>query len=177
MNRDEILKAALECKQQDGSIDIIQLALKAGIDVYGTDDSNSSAEIVHIPAQDKFEILVNTNLSLHQQRFSIAHEIAHFVLHPQKIREYGSLKRSSDQSDPKHFSELEKEADEFGGELLMPEKLLCEFFPEIFENKHKLSFHKVHAIAETFKVSALVAAVRLRKLDLDTPYISYAFSA
>jgi hypothetical protein len=73
MGKTETLKLALECKQDDGSVDIIQLVSKVGVDVYGHEESDDfNAEIIHIPAQDKFEILVNTNLSLHQQRFSIA---------------------------------------------------------------------------------------------------------
>jgi Zn-dependent peptidase ImmA (M78 family) len=176
MNKIDILKLALECRQDDGSIDIIQLVSKVGIDVYGNEESDDfNAEIIHIPAQDKFEILVNTNLSLHQQRFSIAHELAHFVLHPEKIREYGSLKKAADRSDPKYFPEIEKEADEFGEELLMPETLLREIFPDVFETQQKLSFQRIQEVALKFKVSVLVSASRLRKFRSDVPYISISY--
>jgi hypothetical protein len=70
MDKTEILKMALDCRQDDGSVDIVLLASKAGIDVYGNEGSDDfNAEITHIPAHDKFEIVVNTNHSLHQQRF------------------------------------------------------------------------------------------------------------
>ncbi len=178
MNKTEILKLALECRQDDGSVDIILLASKAGIDVYGNEASDDfNAEIIHISAQDKFEILVNTNHPLHQQRFSIAHELAHFVLHPEKIREYGSLKKAADRYDPKYFPEIEKEADEFGEELLIPEKLLRDHFPDVFEMQQKLSFQKIQEIALKFKVSVLVAANRLKKFRPDVPYISLSYSS
>ena len=178
MNKTDILKLALKCRQDDGSVDIIRLVSAVGINVYGHEESDDyNAEIVHIPAQDKFEILINTNLSLHQQRFSIAHELAHFVLHPEKIREYGSLKKAADRSDPRYFPEIEKEADEFGEELLMPETLLREGFPEIFEAHKKLSFQRIQEIALKFKVSVLVSASRLRKFRSDIPYISISYSS
>jgi Zn-dependent peptidase ImmA (M78 family) len=178
MNKNEILKLSLECMQNDGSVDIIQLVSKVGIDVYGKEESDDfNAEIIHLPAQDKFEILVNTNLSLHQQRFSIAHELAHFVLHPEKIREYGSLRKAADRSDPKYFPEIEREADEFGEELLMPETLLRDSFPDIFETQQKLSFQRIQEIALKFKVSVLVSANRLKRFRSDIPYISISYSS
>jgi len=178
MDKIEILKLAIECKQDDGSVDIIQLVSKVGIDVYGHEESDDfNAEIIHISARDKFEILVNTNLSLHQQRFSIAHELAHFILHPEKIRKYGRLKKVADPSDQKYFPEIEKEADEFGEELLMPETLLRDDFPDIFEAQQELSFQRIQEIALKFKVSVLVSASRLRKFRSDIPYISISFSS
>ena len=115
MNKDEILKLALECRQPEGSIDIVQLASRAGIDVYGSDAPDDfNAEITHIPS-NKFEILVNTNHSLNRQRFSIAHELAHFVLHVDEIKKYGSLKRATDRSHSSYFPDIEKEADELEG--------------------------------------------------------------
>jgi Zn-dependent peptidase ImmA (M78 family) len=92
-------------------------------------------------------------------------------LHPEKIKEYGSLKKTGSNFDPKYFPEIEKEADEFGEELLIPEKLLRDHFPDIFETARPLSFPKIQEIAIRFKVSILVAANRLRKFRSDVPYI------
>jgi Zn-dependent peptidase ImmA (M78 family) len=179
MKKDQILKLALECGQDTGSVDIVQLASRAGIDVYGTDAPDDfNAEITHIPSQNKFEILVNTNHSLNRQRFSVAHELAHFVLHSKEIIKYGSLKRSADQSDSTYFPEMEKEADEFGGELLIPEKLLKDHFPDIFnKRKNPLPFPKIQEISQKFKVSVLVAAIRLRQLGLNVSYISFSYTS
>lgn len=177
MNRDEILKLALECKQDEGAIDIIQLASKAGIDVYGSNASDDfNAEITHISSQNRFEILVNTNHSLNRQRFSIAHELAHFVLHSEEIKKYGSLKREINRSNASYFPDIEKEADEFGGELLVPEKLLRENFASIFDQREaSVNFLRVQEISLRFKVSILVVAIRLRQLGLNVPYISYSY--
>jgi Zn-dependent peptidase ImmA (M78 family) len=177
MDKKQILKLALECRLDDGSIDIVQLASKTGIAVYGCEKPESySAEIIHIPHGDKFEILVNTNLSLHQQRFSIAHELAHFILHKEEIKTYGSLKKAADHSDPKYFPNIEKEADEFGEELLMPEGLIRDDFPDVFDTQKVISFQTIHEIAARFKVSALISASRLGKFRTDIPYISNSYS-
>jgi Zn-dependent peptidase ImmA (M78 family) len=71
---------------------------------------------------------------------------------------------------------MEEEADEFGGELLMPEQLLRDAFPKIFEAK-TLAFQTIQEIAMKFKVSVLVAASRMRKFGLDIPYISFSYSS
>ena len=107
----------------------------------------------------------------------LPHELAHFVLHPEKIREYGSLKKAADRSDRNYFPEIEKAADEFGEELLMPETLLRDNFPDIFETQQKLSFQRIQEIALKFKVSILVSASRLRKFRSDIPYISISYSS
>lgn len=179
MNKSKILDLALRCKQDDGSVDIVQLASIAGVDVYGSEEpDNFGAEITHIPSEDKFEIVVNTTHSLNQQRFSIAHELAHFVLHPEKIKQYGSLRKEADGANYKYSPEIEEEADEFGGELLIPDKLLREQFSHIFQNPHQhLTFQMVQEIALRFKASVFVTADRLKKLNLEVPYISYSCSS
>jgi len=177
MEKEIILRQAYEHKQSDGSVDIIQLASIIGIGVYGSEASDDfNAEITHIQSEDKFEILVNTKHSLNRQRFSIAHELSHFVLHADRIRECGSLKRSFDSNDPTYSPDMEKAADELAGELLMPEELLREEFPLIFEKNPVLSFERIKEISIKFKVSILVAAIRLRNLQFNVPYISFSYS-
>jgi Zn-dependent peptidase ImmA (M78 family) len=179
MNKEQILDLALRCTQDDGSVDIVQLASMAGVDVYGNEEPDSfSAEITHIPSENKFEIVVNTTHSLNQQRFSIAHELAHFILHLDKIKQYGSLKKETDSPTYKYSPKIEEEADEFGGELLIPSRLLQEYFPNIFTDPHQqLTFQIIQEIAIRFKTSIFVTADRLKRLSLNVPYISYSYSS
>lgn len=179
MEKNQILDLALRCKQDDGSVDIVQLASMAGVDVYGIDEpDNFGAEITHISHEDKFEIVVNTTHTLNQQRFSIAHELAHFILHPEKIRQYGRLRKEADSSTYSYSPEIEQEADEFGIDLLIPEKLLRDQFPNIFtEPQQQLSFQTIQEIATKFKASIFVTADRLKRLNLNVPYISYSHSS
>jgi len=79
--------------------------------------------------RDKSLIAVSARLSLEIRRFTAAHEIGHFVLHP----EITSLRE-----DPRTDAALRaplrsvrgKEADLFAAELLMPER----FFNQVFAN-------------------------------------------
>ena len=178
MDKTQILELALRCRQDDGSIDIVQLASMAGVDVYGNDEPASfGAEITYISLGDKFEIVVNTTHSLNQQRFSIAHELAHFILHPEKIKEYGRLRKETNSPTYSYSPEIEKEADEFGVDLLIPEKLLQEQFLNIFASpQQQLTFQTIQEIAIKFKASVFVTADRLKRLNLNVPYISYSYS-
>jgi len=177
MNRTEVIQHAMECRLVGGSIDTIKLAYRLGIEVYGDEEAEDfNAEITHLPGPNRFEIVVNTKHSLTRQRFSIAHEIAHFVLHRDRIEKYGSLRRGRDATDPGFDAEIEKEADELAEELLMPEILLKEKFPEAFSQVW-LTLELIQRIAHQLKVSVVVAAVRLRNLGRKVPYISFSYGS
>lgn len=87
-----------------------------------------------------------------RQRFTIAHELAHFILHSQDGREFEdkALFRN-DESNPMEWS-----ANRFAGELLMPE--------DEFRNFSKTTSNRVEDLADHFKVSALAVRVRAKEL-------------
>ncbi|MGB7978112.1 MAG: hypothetical protein WCF19_03000 [Chlamydiales bacterium] len=59
-----------------------------------------------------------------------------------------ALKRAADRSGPTYFPDIEKEADEFRGELLIPEKILRDNFSEIFNQRgDSLPFQKIQCKA------------------------------
>ncbi|WP_400164839.1 ImmA/IrrE family metallo-endopeptidase [Brevibacillus sp. TJ4] len=66
-------------------------------------------------------IHVNRNLDEHLQRFVIAHELGHRILHP-KIN-VPFLRANTFQS----IDRIEREANEFAVELLMPDSILYEY--------------------------------------------------
>jgi Zn-dependent peptidase ImmA (M78 family) len=177
MDKKEAVNLAIKSKVDDGSIDIIRVALGLGIDVYGSEeDEDFNAEITYIPQKNKFEILVNSTHSLNRQRFSIAHELAHFVLHRDRIEKYGSLRRAFNESSPNFDPEIEKQADDFAEELLIPEELLKASFPAIFQQSGDVLLPQIQQIAQMFKVSLVVVAMRLRKLGRNVPYISFSYA-
>lgn len=102
-----------------------------------------------------------------RQRFTIAHEIGHYLLH----RTDSSLfidqryfmafrdQRSSDGSDPR-----EREANAFAACLLMPSQLVRR---ELEHQSFDLADEEgLQALAETFQVSAQAMAIRLSNLGL-----------
>lgn len=94
--------------------------------------------------------------SLHagvRQRFTIAHEIAHYVLHRNRqgtFRDVIFMRRSS------NANAMEREADAFAAQLLMPEGQLVTDIRSGVVN--------VMTLAATYNVSALAMKYRLQNL-------------
>jgi Zn-dependent peptidase ImmA (M78 family) len=85
-----------------------------------------SAEVVGILNRPQKSIFVAQKYGFEQSRFTLAHEIAHYILHPGLV-----LHREMPLNHGRHPSQLsleEREANLFGAELLMPSKLVQEQF-------------------------------------------------
>lgn len=100
---------------------------------------------------DSVEISVNINDSYHRQRFTLAHELAHCMLHADILRNGRIELRSSLTSEEPH----EKEANILAGEILIPEKIL-KLEPILF----------LPLLAEKFDVSENVMEARLKYLKM-----------
>jgi Zn-dependent peptidase ImmA (M78 family) len=104
------------------------------------------------PVGDGHTIVLRGESSEQRRRFSIAHEVGHFVLHPQRrAPERGGGVNAAWQSQ-------EREADQFAAELLMPELMVREAVLQ-----HGLD---VGRLADRFDVSRQAMQVRLRSLGL-----------
>jgi Zn-dependent peptidase ImmA (M78 family) len=102
---------------------------------------------------DVWYVGVNSLHSGVRQRFTIAHEIAHFVLHRGRQENFRDLiftRRSMERN------EMEREADSFAAELLMPRDGLIEDIRGGVTN--------VNELAERFQVSGLAMKYRLMNL-------------
>lgn len=99
-----------------------------------------------------WEIGVNIFHHPRRQKFTIAHELAHFIMHARDQVEFEdrALFKRQD-SNP-----MEWEANRFAGELLMPESEFRKFA--------KSQSNKVEDIALHFGVSALAVRVRAKEL-------------
>jgi Zn-dependent peptidase ImmA (M78 family) len=97
-------------------------------------------------------IVLNGSGDSGRRRFTIAHEIGHFVLHPERCRpERGGGVNEAGRRE-------EREADTFAAELLMPEHLVREAVREQGLDATRL--------ADRFEVSRKAMQTRLRSLDL-----------
>lgn len=106
--------------------------------------------------KDKSEwgIFVNEDVSLERQRFTIAHELGHFVLHRAKRLTFNCDKAAV------HLSlddagAIEREADEFASNLLMPGDVLR----DSITNK-KIDLHLLSDLAKAFGVSFEALCIR-----------------
>ena len=91
-----------------------------------------------------------------RKRFTLAHEIGHFVQH--RTKESNFQCSYSDISDY-HNSKLEIEANEFASFLLMPPDVF-----RSFEESNTFTHHSIISLADRFGVSREAAAYRVLKL-------------
>lgn len=111
-----------------------------------------------VDAPNKFRIIVPAHTSPERDRFTIAHEFGHFILHY-------VWKREKDPDYPKKVFALRKgskriewEANWFAAAFLMPEAA--------FREAHERHEDDYWAIAEKFRVSPKAAEVRAEDLGL-----------
>ena len=97
-------------------------------------------------------IVINSAYPKTKMRFALAHEIAHVVM-PHRL-EYFVCNRKN--------SPMEKDADKFAGELLMPKLLIEKLWEEFRENKE----NRIEILANKLQVSNAAMSVRIRILGL-----------
>jgi len=95
----------------------------------------------------------NINKPIERQRFSIAHEIGHFIM--PDSRQYYVCNIDSNSPD-------EKDASSFAEELLMPKPIVVKLWKEYEKNKE----YRLDHIAKTLLVSKTALRVRVRRLGL-----------
>jgi Zn-dependent peptidase ImmA (M78 family) len=100
----------------------------------------------------RWQITTNSLHHPNRQRFTVAHELAHFLLHTGDAEEFVDKKLFRDEA----RNPQESEANRFAGELLMPE--------EEFRSFVKETSSSVADIADHFAVSPLAVRTRARQL-------------
>lgn len=138
---------------ENSYIDIEKIANDLGFQVFGTtfDDSTISGKVIH---NDTTKEIYVADESYERQRFTIAHEIGHIILH-HKVGE--TINEVDYRTCDKEFSRKEFQANAFASALLMPK-----------ENAVKIwnSLGDIDDFAEYFEVSKKAASIRLLNLGL-----------
>lgn len=135
-------------------VDVHALARDLGLVVVqdsGLDDGISGK--IECPLKGPCRITINANHHPVRQRFTLAHEIAHYVLHRGRIGDGvtdNALYRSS-LSEP-----IERQANRYAAIVLMPRELVRE--------RWKTGSRTAEALARDFGVSVPVAEIRMREL-------------
>ncbi|MET3645951.1 ImmA/IrrE family metallo-endopeptidase [Phyllobacterium ifriqiyense] len=132
------------------------LAEELGLSVtVGTLMSGISGEIRPDRETDgKYIIRVNRHETKERQRFTLAHEIGHFLLHKDKIGDGISddvLYRSE------LSNSLEAEANRIAADILMPRQVI----EKILSLNNKLDDDQIKDLARKFKVSPAAMEIRL----------------
>lgn len=153
---DLVPEFALCIKRHQGAIpiDIISIAHDLKINVYkATGGANLAGKIVKDPKRggaSGYAIFVNAADSYRRQRFTIAHEIAHFLLHREAIGD-GIVEDALYRSGLSNKQEMQ--ANKLAAEILMPLHLI---------NRAMDSYVKtIGELARLFQVSDSAMSVRL----------------
>ncbi len=139
----------------DTVINVINIAQQLGFNVFASDFTENNIDGMVINSHTEKSIYVNKNDMPERQRFTIAHELGHIILHhSNQGEEYQVVdyRGNNTQYDPK-----EHEANNFAASLLMPKE------KSIYEWNR---LNDVDDFAQTFKVSRSAAAIRLNNLGL-----------
>ena len=92
-----------------------------------------------------------------RQRFTIAHELGHFILHRSQKQSFNCDSQSV-HTGIDGLRQIEREADEFASNLLMPGDLLREWI-----SNQRIDLHVLSAIAKRFQVSFEALCIRFIK--------------
>ncbi len=170
--RNSIIEKAIESASTEGYVDVVELTNSCNIGVFTEELPNDrSAFIRYNPEKNTFAIFTNSNQTKQRQRFSIAHELAHFVLHKPAIMRLQEIDRENALSLP---VEEEKEADQLAAEILMPAPLVHIFMKEKnLDGEKPLGKPSLEQIANHFNVSMPMAIIRMRELGHYVPFINF----
>ena len=112
-----------------------------------------------LPTEESFRILINKNESWKRQRFSCAHEIAHFIFDPKRAPSM----RQGTRHEP---NALERHCDELAAQLLMPDPTFSRY-----ANADVFSIQSIINLANAFQTS--IKATTIRALEvIDEPCIA-----
>lgn len=146
LDRMEIIRA----NQSELPVSVTRIAREFGIRVFKSSGWPDKLSGLIRKNQGKYEIFVNGQHPLVRRRFTIAHELAHFILHRDEIGNGITddvLYRSG------LSNKMEKEANQLAADILMPWKLLDPILDSGESDIRKL--------ADMFKVSPSTMSIRL----------------
>ncbi len=137
-------------------VDLIKIADNYNIDVYYKELPNGISGAIKYDIKDeKFKILLAKNEPKKRTRFTLAHELAHYFLAQEELK--NTYEIHFDTLYRKATDNSEGEVDYLAGALLMNKELL--------ERAYK-AIPSISALAEMFDVSDSAMTVRLMKLGL-----------
>ena len=112
---------------------------------------------------------VNSAHHIHRQRFTIAHEIGHFLLHEGKMYVDTPTVRFRDSVSGLAIDDEEIEANGFAAELLLPRKFLERSLDGLFKKKVRDRKGIVEKLSSEYKVSSQTVEFRLKNLGVLLP--------
>ena len=146
------------------NVDVVELANKYGFKVYQLKESAPVKGLILGDDSDNFGVIAfKQDLSNKDNRFIIAHELGHFLLHhdDEKFKKNGVFYYAY-HSDENH-SEQEREADLFAANLLMPKEAFINKWKEIGGQNDNLS---KEILSEYFGVTTKSIEKRIKEINV-----------
>lgn len=141
-------------------IDVLKIAMAYGIQVFSdTDFSESDNGFIGVSDEGVYEIVINDCHPVVRKRFTLAHEIAHFLFDKDYLDIHKSIDRDGNPKDVS-YRYREIRANKFASALLMPE----DKFIDIFVKKDTC----LDKVADYFLVSKDATKFRAMNLGLMT---------
>lgn len=154
--REKVEELLKEFNIDDYPIPIVKIAENLGFEVYEAEFGNDESGLLYYSKDKEKIILLNKNDIPTRKKFTIAHELGHYLNEFESGQIYAH--RNSNSSDPNYESEINR----FASELLMPTKILKNFLENIDYKSKDFDF-VASLIASAFLVSFSAAKVRLDK--------------
>jgi Zn-dependent peptidase ImmA (M78 family) len=146
--------------QVEPPVDVKAIAENLGIGVWeGSLPNNISGKLIPDAINGgsaRFSIIVNGSEGFTRKRFTIAHEIAHFILHRRQI-EAGIIDNALYRSGLSNVQEYQ--ANKLAADILMPRHLVSRVWSQ---NRN----HDLEVIANFFMVSPAAMKIRINQLGL-----------
>ena len=170
MTKREIIQRAKEfCEENqinEFPVKIVEICKKHGFKVYEEYLRKDVSGFIVVHSENfrnydsKKVIVVNRFDSAARRRFTVAHELAHYVLHKGDKELYAHRDAGDD-------SRIEQEANLFASNILMPEEAVRDYVTLISDRVGEIPFSLcVKYIANKFAVSMAAAEVRLNQLGI-----------
>jgi Zn-dependent peptidase ImmA (M78 family) len=143
-------------------VNLEQLCTRIGVELEKTSLDENISGMLEKVNDTEYKITVNTNKSLGHQRFTIAHEIGHLVMHRHLIgeglddRAYRSTTVGK-YDNSKITNTHEAEANKFAASLLLPKDLVLKAVIEYGKEN-------IEALKDHFQVSSRAMEIRLSTL-------------
>ena len=135
-------------------VDIISMAKELELELYNVNTSENISGAILKDKSGKYIIYVKSSDSKNRKRFTIAHEISHFLLH-KNIIDKGSI--TDNTMYRSNLSNIyEKQANKLASEILIPIKKLKEFL-------FKHNIRNINSLASLFEVSKESMEIRIKE--------------
>lgn len=163
-------KAALQATKilhqygiRDVPVDVETLCKELGVKVETEllDDDTSG---VIIMKNDRAVIGVNRNHHPNRQRFTIAHELGHFILHKNEQEVFVDRRLYRDSHSATGEDIFEIEANTFAAEILMPEAIIYQYIETEIDLYDEVL---IRNLARKFGVSEQAFTIRLMNLGFE----------